>query len=340
MRLRPVGMFPLLLSASIVGSIIMMGSIQHTAVYGEELMWSADASEDQPSSYHDRSSSSSSSTHPSRDQVLICNDDESILDEHTYLDVIDHIIPYDELNLKQQQATVHASASSSSILHRKVKLKAIVSYGEFVVSYGGRTQQNYTFNDIYLLQERGLLMSFLCGSSLLSVDPNGWLSPLCRCGSSRQSLPRDELLDALRTTQYCVSQSGCTDKSIAEGYCRIRVDPFINSCVVISTRSGVRWDEDAIRRSVAYKYHIPTLRSDLSDLLSLSGHDLEGLWTPITTLLSLVPTSLFCLVVGWLMIAHSREMSETWLVQLLVEVMMGVGLALLLIIYLCYWLYR
>ena len=330
MRLRPVG---LLLSASIVGSIIMMGSLQHTAVYGEELMWSADASEDQPSSsYHDRSSS----THPSRDQVLICNDDESILDEHTYLDVIYHIImPYDELN---QQATVHAS--SASILHRKVKLKAIVSYGEFVVSYGGRTQQNYTFNDIYLLQERGLLMSFVCGSSLLNVGPNGWLSPLCRCGSTRQSLPRDELLDALRTTQYCVSQSGCTDKSIAEGYCRIRVDPFINSCVVISTRSGVRWDEDAIRRSVAYKYRIPTLRSDLSDLLALSGHDLEGLWTPITTLLSLVPTSLFCLVVGWLMISYSREMSETWLVQLLVEVMMGVGLALLLIIYLCYWLYR
>jgi len=40
------------------------------------------------------------------------------------------------------------------------------------------------------------------------------------------------------------------------------------------------------------------------------------------------------------MISYSREMSETWLVQLLVEVMMGVGLALLLIIYLCYWLYR
>jgi hypothetical protein len=334
-----------LLSASIVGSIIMMGSIQHTAVYGEELMWSADASEDQPSSsYHDRSSSSSSSTHPSRDQVLICNDDESILDEHTYLDVIDHIImPYDELNLKQQQqATVHAS--SSSILHRKVKLKAIMSYGEFVVSYGGKTQQNYTFNDIYLLQERGLLMSYVCGSSLLSAGPNGWLSELCRCGSTRQSLPRDELLDSLRTTQYCVSQSGCTDKSIAEGYCRIRVDPFINSCVVISTRSSdrVRWDEDAIRRSVKYKYHIPTLRSDLSDLLALSGHDLEALWTfyPITTLLSLIPTSLFCLVVGWMMISYSREMSETWLVQLLVEVMMGVGLALLLIVYLCYWLYR
>lgn len=325
MRLRPVR---LLLSASIVGSIIMMGSIKHTAVYGEELMWSADASDQPSSSHHDRSSS----THPSRDQVLICNDDESILDEHTYLDVIDHII-----NLKQQ-ATMHAS--SSSILHRKVKLKAIMSYGEFVVSYGGSTQQNFTFNDIYLLQERGLLMSFVCGSSLLSVDPNGWLSPLCRCGSTRQSLPRDELLDALRTSQYCVSQSGCTDKSIAEGYCRIRVDPFINSCVVISTRSGVRWDEDAIRRSVAYKYHIPTLRSDLSDLLVLSGHHLQGLWTPITALLSLVPTSLFCLVVGWLMISYSREMSETWLVQLLVEVMMGVGLALLLIIYLCYWLYR
>lgn len=323
-----------------------MGSIQQTAaVNGEELKSSADASEDQPSSHHYRSSSST--THPSREQLLICNDDESILDEHTYLDVIDHIIP-DELNLKQQ---VQLHDAYSSILHRKVKLKSIVSYGEFVVSYGGKTQQHqqknnsnnsYTFNDIYLLQERGLLASYVCGSSSLPLSPDGWLSSLCRCGSTSHSLPRDGLLDyALRTTQYCVSQSGCTDKSTAEGYCRIRVDPFINSCVVISIRSGVRWDEDAIRRSVVYKYHIPTLHSDLSDLLALSGHDFgRGWWTPIMTLLSLVPTALFCLVVGWLVVSNSREMSETWFVQLLVEVMMGIGLALLLIVYLCYWLYR
>jgi len=320
---RSVG-FRLLLSILITGSIIL-GSVRYIAVYGEELR-SADADGDRPS--HHRSTHDSS-----REQVLVCNDDDSILDEHTYLDVIDHIMPV-ELNLKQALTPLEVSAHSSSILHRKVKLKSIVGYGEFAVSFE-KVQQNYTFNDIYLLQDRGFLASYVCGSSLLGS--NGWLSPLCQCGSTSQSLPHDRLFEALRTTQYCVFQSVCTDKSIAKGYCRIRVDPFINSCIVISTRSGA--DEGAIRRTISYKYHIPTLCSDLSDLLTLSGHNF-GMWTPIMSLLSVVPTSLFYLALGWLVVSNSREISETWYVQLLVEVLAGIGLALVLIIYLCYWLYR
>lgn len=305
-------------------------------------------------------------------EVLICNH-ERMIGEPTYLDIINSIISFDTINLHfdsysqkidsemnaicdkfniDKQYLLYPFVLFYELLNKTFTIKALVSNGQYYLSYG-TAMNTYTFNDVFLIQRNGIVFNYFCKY----MNYEDVFQSICQL--NHNILGDDILFDGLDINEFTVKPSICTDKSVADGYCKVNVDSFTDSCLLIrlsnTNELTTNIDENTIRNSVTYQYIVPTLYGFYSNLMEQIGlkltlhpnQSLNDMKTNrdiihliILKIFSFTPIYIFNFMVGWLILMNACDVSESKLGQTIIQIIAGFFLSLIVILYICYWMYR
>ena len=304
-------------------------------------------------------------------EILICNH-ERMIGEPTYLDIISSIIPFDTMNIQfdsysqkvdhemkiicdklniDKQYLLYPFTVLYELLNKTFPIKALVSNGQYYLSYGA-AMNTYTFNDVYLIQKNAIIFNYFCKY----MNYEDVFQSICQLDHS--ILGDDILFDGLDINEFIVKPSICTDKSVADGYCKVNVDSFTHSCLLIrlsnTNDSNKHIDEAIITSSVTYQYIVPTLYGYYSNIMEQVGirltlHPNQALYDMKTNhdiihliilkILAFTPIYIFNFIIGCLIIINARDISESKFGQITVQIIAGFFLSLIVILYLCYWMY-
>ncbi|KAJ1403936.1 hypothetical protein B484DRAFT_404935 [Ochromonadaceae sp. CCMP2298] len=291
-------------------------------------------------------------------EVLVCSKNTQ---DPTFLDILKSMISPDvglyALKLTDSLAPFDVPLGGTTVvkvlrgsLDMTFPLKSFVSVGFFTLSYK-KANHAYSFNDILVLSPKGFLLSKFCSytSSL------GYYSSVCDCGSD--IMGPDAIFEGLSADSFCARKSPCTDKSVSQEYCEVLVNPFSESCLLVSVKTDV--PDKVVSSSVQYKLFTPTLYTLFAAVFGGEQYSLTAqrhpeldprtseplsiknlpfipaeAWSAFLKALSYIPQYFVALCLGLFFALNSCELADSLTAQVAMECVYGVFLAVIVMAYL------
>eukprot|EP01031_Cornospumella_fuschlensis_P034059 gene34059-41224_t len=253
---------------------------------------------------------------------VICQTD---LDEPSLLEILQSALPRD---IRKGSSELFDAASSINVpLHWKLPLASFFSQGEYLISFDPK-DPSFTFKDIAVYEESFSQFNILC-NFLTHYLPIG--RGLCSCtGVDRE----DVSLLPQSGASYCSLPSPCSTADFQNRLCKVNVDPFRKSCLVITSQKPLS------SNVVVYTKHAPSLSAVLSffipeDFSTDSVGINQGL-ALLRNFLELVPMHLVCFLAGLFVVIHARDLAESQMVQTFIQATVGILLATVLLLFILY----
>jgi hypothetical protein len=215
----------------------------------------------------------------------------------------------------------------------------------------------FGFSDVYFVYRMNIFAQYFCSFPAVS----GYFQSVCHCTAANFEWDDGQQRDG---NVYCVKSSICTDKNAREGLCKLTVNPFADGCMLISTNSFKGYFDEAeqqrVRASVSYALTVPSV-ADIgtalfSDPSSASASQSRSrstsqdaaaeqlLWKAVETIahylgvfFSYCPMYIVNCLLGYALVSNARELADEAWMQLVVQCIYGLFLAVLVIAYVLYW---
>jgi hypothetical protein len=306
-----------------------------------------------------------------RKDVLVCPMDSI---EPTFWDILAHMVPapvsfdvpgIDALSEKyltftksmdQLDVVKNLGSISKKALATRLPVKSFIGDGVFTISF--LTGHGlFGFSDVYFVYRMNIFAQYFCSFPAVS----GYFQSVCHCTAANFEWDDGQQRDG---NVYCVKSSICTDKNAREGLCKLTVNPFADGCMLISTNSFKGYFDEAeqqrVRASVSYALTVPSV-ADIgtalfSDPSSASASQSRSrstsqdaaaeqlLWKALETIahylgvfFSYCPMYIVNCLLGYALVSNARELADEAWMQLVVQCIYGLFLAVLVIAYVLYW---
>ncbi|RYH13758.1 hypothetical protein EON65_34890 [archaeon] len=253
---------------------------------------------------------------------VVCQTD---LDEPTILEILQSALPGD---IRKGSNELFDRAQSAKLpLNWKLPLASFFSQGEYRITFESK-DPSFTFKDIEVYEESFSNFSILC-NIVTHYLPVG--KGLCACGNADKT---DASLLPPTSASYCSLPSPCDTTDFQNRLCKVNVDPFRKSCLVITSHKPIP------AGSVSYTKHTPALSDMISTFIpeSLTIESVQinqGLiW--LSSILQFAPLHLICLLVGLYVTVNARDLAESQTVQTFIQATVGLFLATVLLLFILY----
>jgi hypothetical protein len=248
--------------------------------------------------------------------------------EPTLLQVLQAALPFQRFHRQNQPQFL----PYLEVLSWRLPIASLFSSGQYFVSFPPQnTAQTFTFKDVQLIEESFASFNVLC-RAITNYLPifKGW----CMCSAS-SAVAAEELraLGLHASSNFCWMPSPCSASDYKNRLCRIEVDPFRKSCVLIDGVDSL--DENSVRYNMSAASLLDTL-GDVDLSKSFSDEISKVVVNPLIRLLGAIPSHALCLLLGIWITVQAKELAERPDVQTVIQALLGLSLAALLLMFLLY----